>query len=258
MSSGGTRLDVVRSGEGRNLVLLHSLLSDRSAFDRIAPRLAAERRLWLVDLPGFGASAPAGPALEDIADRIAAELPKLGLSGETDLLGNGFGGFVSVALAVRHGRLFDRLVLVDTGAAIPPEGKGAFEAMAARVEAQGMEAILETALQRMFPDDFLAVHPEIAEERKASLRAARPEHFAAACRALARFDARGALAGIRNPTLVMVGLRDTATPPALSRELAAGIPGAALVELPHCGHSPHIQDPEGFWRTIKPFLQLAG
>ena len=258
MSSGGTRLDVVRSGEGRNLVLLHSLLSDRSAFDRIAPRLAAERRLWLVDLPGFGASAPAGPTLEDIADRIAAELPKLGLSGETDLLGNGFGGFVSVALAVRHGRLFDRLVLVDTGAAIPPEGKGAFEAMAARVEAQGMEAILETALQRMFPDDFLAVHPEIAEERKASLRAARPEHFAAACRALARFDARGALAGIRNPTLVMVGLRDTATPPALSRELAAGIPGAALVELPHCGHSPHIQDPEGFWRTIKPFLQLAG
>jgi len=258
MSSGGTRLDVVRSGEGRNLVLLHSLLSDRSAFDRIAPRLAAERRLWLVDLPGFGASAPAGPTLEDIADRIAAELPKLGLSGETDLLGNGFGGFVSVALAVRHGRLFDRLVLVDTGAAIPPEGKGAFEAMAARVEAQGMEAILETALQRMFPDDFLAVHPEIAEERKASLRAARPEHFAAACRALARFDARGALAGIRNPTLVVVGLRDTATPPALSRELAAGIPGAALVELPHCGHSPHIQDPEGFWRTIKPFLQLAG
>lgn len=258
MSSGATRLDVAETGKGRDLVLLHSLLSDRSAFGRIAPRLAAERRLWLVNLPGFGASAPAGPALEDVADRIAVELPKLGLAGPADLLGNGFGGFVAVALAVRHGRLFDRLVLVDTGAAIPPEGKGAFHSMAARVESEGMEAILETALQRMFPEDFLAAHPEIAAERKASLRAARPEHFAAACRALAGFDARAALAGIRNPTLVVVGLRDTATPPALSRELAAGIPGAALVELPQCGHSPHIQDPEGFWQAIKPFLHLEG
>src|SRR5216683_369995 len=95
----------------RGLVLLHSLLSDRTAFDRIAPRLALERRLWLVNLPGFGASAPAGPGLEDFADRIASELPKLGLSAKADLLGNGFGGFVSVALAVRHARLFDRLVL---------------------------------------------------------------------------------------------------------------------------------------------------
>ncbi len=162
-----------------------------------------------------------------------------------------------MALAVRHGKLFDRLVLVDTGAAIPPEGKAAFHAMAERVESQGMEAILAVALQRMFPDDFLAAHPEIAEERKASLRAARPEYFAAACRALARFDRRAALAAIRNPTLVVVGLRDTATPPALSQELAAGIPGASLVELPHCGHSPHIQDPEGFWQAIKPFLHLA-
>ncbi len=253
-----TSLDVLRMGEGRDIVLLHSLLSDRTAFDRIAPRLATERQVWLVNLPGFGKSAPPGAAIEDFADRIAAELPRQGLSAKADLLGNGFGGFVAVALAVRHGHLLDRLVLVDTGAAIPPDGKGAFHAMAQRVESGGMEAILATALQRMFPEDFLAAHPEIAEERKASLRAADPARFAAACRALAQFDQRDGLAAIRNPTLVVVGLRDTATPPALSRELAAGIPGAELAELAHCGHSPHIQDPEGFWQTIKPFLGLAG
>src|SRR5205807_4031463 len=106
MASHNTTLDIVKMdpsvGGGRDLVLLHSLLSDRTAFDRIAPRLALERRLWLVNLPGFGASGPAGPGLEDFADRIASELPKLGLSAQADLLGNGFGGFVSVAPAVRH------------------------------------------------------------------------------------------------------------------------------------------------------------
>ena len=258
MTSDTSLLDVVQMGKGRNLVLLHSLLSDRTAFDRIAPRLAVERRVWLVNLPGFGASAPAGPGLAQMADRIAEQLPKLGLSGKADLLGNGFGGFISVELAVRHGGLFERLVLVDTGAAIPAQGQGAFHAMAQKVEDGGMEAVLATALQRMFPDDFLAAHPAIAEERKASLRAAKPEHFAAACRALARFDRCAELGTIRNPTLVVVGLRDTATPPALSYELATGMPGAALVELPACGHSPHIQDPEGFWQAIKPFLQLTG
>jgi 3-oxoadipate enol-lactonase len=262
MAAHNSTLDIVMMGQpkdgSRDLVLLHSLLSDRTAFDRIAPRLALERRLWLVNLPGFGASAPAGPGLEDFADRIASELPKLGLSAKADLLGNGFGGFVSVALAVRHARLFDRLVLVDTGAAIPLQGKAAFAAMAERVETGGMEAVLAMALQRMLPDDFLAANPAIAEERKASLRAANPAHFAGACRALARFDMRAELAGIRHPALVVVGLRDTATPPALSHELAEGISGARLVELPDCGHSPHIQDPQGFWQAIKPFLDLKG
>jgi 3-oxoadipate enol-lactonase len=258
MSSDKSTLDVVRTGTGRDLVLLHSLLSDRTAFDRIAPRLAAERRVWLVNLPGFGASAPAGPDLGDLANHLASELTKLGLPDDADLLGNGFGGFVAVALAIGHGRQFDRLVLVDTGAAIPPQGKAAFETMAQRVETGGMEAVLDMALQRMFPENFLAAHPEIAEERRASLRATRPQHFVAACRALARFDARAALASISNPTLVVVGLRDTATPPALSYELADGIAGARLFELPHCGHSPHIQDPDGFWRAIKPFLELQG
>src|SRR4030088_1437840 len=101
MTSDNSPLDVVQMGKGRKLVLLHSLLSDRTAFDCIAPRLAPARRVWLVNLPGFGASAPAGPGLEQMADRIAEQLPKLGLAGDADLLGNGFGGLVSVGLAVR-------------------------------------------------------------------------------------------------------------------------------------------------------------
>jgi hypothetical protein len=40
MTSDKSTLDVVQMGRGRDLVLLHSLLSDRTAFDRIAPRLA--------------------------------------------------------------------------------------------------------------------------------------------------------------------------------------------------------------------------
>lgn len=254
-----TGLDVIETGSGRAIVLLHSLLSDRGAFDRVTPRLARQRRVLLVDLPGFGNSAPAGPRLENFADRIADNFARLALKPSgTDVLGNGFGGFIAVALAVRHGIKFDKLVLVDTGAAIPNAGKPAFHKIAALVEGGGMEAVVDAALARMFPPDFLATHPHIGEERRSALRRMNPEYFSVACRALAALDLRDAITSIRNPTLVVVGLKDTATPPALSHELAAKIPGARLVELPHCGHSPHIQDPDGFWTAIKPFLELKG
>ncbi|HWO03258.1 MAG TPA: hypothetical protein VNQ54_00605, partial [Methylomirabilota bacterium] len=56
-------------------------------------------------------------------------------------------------------------------------------------------------------------------------------------------DLRPALAAIASPTLVVVGALDVTTPPALARELAAGIRGAALVEIPACAHCPPIEKP---------------
>src|SRR5258708_5886666 len=60
MTSDKSTLDVVQMGRGRDLVLLHSLLSDRTAFDRIAPRLANERRVWLVHRAGIDPQSHAG------------------------------------------------------------------------------------------------------------------------------------------------------------------------------------------------------
>jgi len=55
---------------------------------------------------------------------------------------------------------------------------------------------------------------------------------------------------------VVVGALDAATPPALARELASGIPGAKLLELPGCGHCPPLQQPAELVAAIAPFLGL--
>src|SRR5208282_6941418 len=98
----GGALDVVSSGSGPDLVLLHSLLIDRSAYARVAPALARRYRVHLVALPGFDGSSACGPAVEDYADRVADGLRALPLGEGAALLGNGFGGFVALALAARH------------------------------------------------------------------------------------------------------------------------------------------------------------
>jgi len=217
--------------------------------------LGRGRRLTLVNLPGFGASAPAGPAIEDYADRVALLFPALGLKPETtDVLAMSFGGFVGLALAARDGHLFRRLVLVDTAAAFPEPAKAPLRAMAERALRDGMGAVVETALGRMFTEPFIAAHPDIVAARSEVLRRARPEHFATACRALADLDLRPVLGKIANATLVIVGALDVTTPPALARELTAGVDGARLVEIPDCAHCPPIEKPEEFARTAGNFL----
>lgn len=256
VSAGDAEFDVIQVGQGRrDLVLLHSLLTDRTVFDQVVPALARGRRLTLPNLPGFGASSPAGPSIEDYADRVARLFTALGLApGRTDLLAMSFGGFVGTALAGRQGHLFDRLILVDTAAAFPEAAKGPLRVMADRALADGMRAVVGTAIRRMFTEAFIAAHPDTIAARTEVLLQARPEHFATACRALADLDLRPVLGKIRNRTLVVVGALDATTPPALARELAAGIPDARLVEIADCAHCPPIERPEAFARVVTEFL----
>lgn len=215
----------------------------------------ARRQATLVNLPGFGASSPAGPAIEDYADRMADLFPTLRLVPETtDLVAMSFGGFVGISLAARHGRLFDRLALVDTAAAFPDPAKAPLRGMAERALSQGMPSIVDTALRRMFTDGFITANPDTVAACTEVLRRARPAHFATACRALASLDLRPVLGTIRNPTLIVVGALDVTTPPALAFELQAGIPGARLVEIPDCAHCPPLEKPEQVVRALDDFL----
>jgi pimeloyl-ACP methyl ester carboxylesterase len=258
LRQGGAELDFEEAGQGKDLLLLHSLLTDRGSFAPVVPVLAKTRRVLLLALPGFARSTPAGPSIEDYADRVATFLPSLSPRGRPDVIANGFGGVIALALAARHGDRIGRLVLCDTAASFPESGRVPFRNMAAAVEKAGMAAIVDTAVKRIFTPDHLERHPEAAGERKEVLLRTDPVHFAAACRALATVDLRPLLGAIANPTLVVVGTLDSATPPELARELAAGIRGATLREIPDCGHCPPLQEPEKFLAAVRDFLDLPG
>lgn len=251
----GADLEFVQTGTGRDLVLLHSLLTDRSAFDLVTPQLAKTRRLALVNLPGYGASGPAGEDVESYADRIAALIAALRLPRQTDVLGNGFGGFIAVALATRHGAIFDRLIVADALATFPEPAKQPLRNLAAKVAQEGMAGALDIAIRRMFPEAFIAAHPQVVSERRRALeKEADAMCFQRACLALAKLDFTPVLGKIRNPTLVMAGALDQTTPPALARALANGIPGAKFLEIPGCGHCPQIENPRVFIDAVNAFL----
>jgi pimeloyl-ACP methyl ester carboxylesterase len=61
---------------------------------------------------------------------------------------------------------------------------------------------------------------------------------------MGRPDSRPGLGAIKCPTLVLVGDDDQATPPELSREIAAGIAESRLVVIADSGHLSTLEQPE--------------
>ena len=141
------RVSYAETGSGPVRLVLHSLLTDRGAFDRVAERLGG--RFIAMDLPGFGATDTAGPDIDEYAHRVGALIETLDLDRPT-LIGNGLGAFVALGTAIRHGDLVGRVLLVGCGAGFPEPAKSAFTNMIEAVEHGGIEAVIPIALRRIF------------------------------------------------------------------------------------------------------------
>jgi 3-oxoadipate enol-lactonase len=238
-------------------LLLHSLLTDRDAFDPIIPALSVHWRVHKIDLPGFGQSSRCEPAIDSFADSIEALLAVGGFDPRTTaMLGNGFGAFVALGAAIRHPASFGRLVLIGCGTGFGAAGQ-VFEAMAAKVATGGMEAVVDIALRRIFTEHYLADHPAEATRRSEVLLRTDPEAFTLACRALQTVDYASWVSQVRNPTFIVTGSEDQATPPPMGQRLAELMPVASFHLLPGLAHAPQLQDPEALLGVVGSFLGLG-
>jgi len=258
VSFSGTPVEYEQTRPRPDLLLLHSLHTDLTAFEPVLPGLAQRYRVTRVNLPGYGASSPAPPdSVLEYADFVGSCLNSLALPRvTTTVFGNGLGALIGLELAIADGNRFDRLIVAGAVATFPAEAKAQLLAMAEKVRKKGMSAALDDAIARVFPPDFAAANPEIVSARKAKLGRVDAECFAHACVALARLDLRPQLAKIHKPTLVLCGALDQTTPAALARELAQAIPGATYQEIPGCGHCPMLEQPATLVELVHAFMAM--
>ncbi len=257
LSAGRGALTAARTGSGGDIAILQSFLADRHAFDPVLPKLAEHHRVTLFNLPGFhGSQSPVLALMDAYVASIQDGFQEFGLSPDTVLIGNGFGGTVALAFALAHPESIAKLVVCDAAAQFPPQGKDQFAAMAQKVADGGLGSIAEIAAKRVFSPGYLAAHPEKIEERKAVLLGIEPAAFQAACRILQETDLLPLLHHLRVPTLVVCGSEDQATPPALNKQIAEGVAGALYIELAGCGHCPPLEQPDKFLDAIREFVGL--
>ncbi|WP_270934151.1 alpha/beta fold hydrolase [Falsiroseomonas oryzae] len=226
------------------VALLHSLALDGGMWEGVAAALAGRARVLALDCRGHGASgrAPGPYTTAQCADDLADVLDALGWHAAT-VAGCSMGGCIAQDFAARHAARVQGLVLIDTTAWYGPGAPAAWQARADTALGQGLAALRPFQAERWFAASFNAANPAALERWLDVFTSNDVRCYAAACAMLGAADLRPLLPRITAPTVVMVGEQDGATPPAMARELAAGIAGARLQVIPEAKHLSPIEKP---------------
>lgn len=241
--------------DGPVLVLSASLGCDARVWSPLLPHLPGHLRVICYDHRGHGASpAPDGPyTMGQLVRDTESMLDGLGV-GACVFLGQGLGGLIAQALAIKRPDLVRALVLSGTGARL--DTAAIWDARAHLVQAQGMAAIAAHTLKGWFTPAF-AHSPEGDVWRK-MLLSCPPQGWAGCARAIAGSDFYTTTSRLTLPTLGLTGDRDALTPPDLVRETTELVAGSHFAILRRAGHLAHIEQPEGFAQRLTGFLRDNG
>ena len=138
------------------LVLLNSIGTDLSLWDRTVPLLLPAFRLLRIDMRGSGGSdAPNGDyTLPMLASDVAAIMDDAGVA-RAAIAGVSLGGMVAMQLALDDPERVSALALICTSATMDA---AAWDARIATVRAQGTAAIVEMGVGRFRSRGFPPLH----------------------------------------------------------------------------------------------------
>lgn len=213
----------------------------------LVPGLGCTSEVWSGQVPGLWSRGPVTLANHLHGDSIAAMATSILATAPPRfaLAGISMGGYIVLEIWRQAPERVRGLALVDTRA--DPDSP---EATAKRRDAVALaqSGKFRQVLLNAFP---LAVHPDHVDSaplRDLHLRmslASGVDAYANHQQAIiTRPDSRGDLSTITVPTTIIVGDSDRLTPPELSKEMAAAIPGATLELIPEAGHLALVEQPE--------------
>jgi pimeloyl-ACP methyl ester carboxylesterase len=245
------------------VVMLHGLNNSRFSWSCVAPFLARDRRVFLLDLPGHGDSdrPDLGYELEWYARTVARWLEKAGIE-RADVVGHSFGGGVAQMLLLECPARVRRLVLIASG------GLGKDVGVLLRL------ASLPYLVER-FGQPFMALGAKLVLreirgklEAKEIARLVRFNSLPGSARAFARtvrnvIDWRGQRHSFLHrahevkklpPVLLLWGDKDNLIPIQQGREFARRLQGSLLRVFEGCGHFLHNEAPAEVARAVVDFF----
>lgn len=247
------------------VVFLHGLNDSHLTWKEIAPELAQDRRVLVLDLPGHGLSdrPDAGYELEWYSRLVAGWIEALELP-PVDIVGHSLGGGVALMLLRQCRPRIRRLVLAAPG------GLGKEIAFVLRLAA--LPGIVEHLGQPFMAfGTWLTLgrwrltlpSRHIADVKAMNARPGTARAFARTVRGLIgwRGQRHSFLRHVHEldalpPIVVLWGDRDAIVPIAHGKALLRAVEGASLVELAGCGHYLHHDDPRAFLLAVRRALDV--
>lgn len=189
-------------------------------------------------------------SLAAMAGRILAEAPPV-----FAVAGLSMGGYLTFELLRQAPERIDRAAFLNSSA----RADDAVQArrrrgLAIAVEIGQFKGVTRKALPGIVAEANVEL-PGLAETVMTMTERVGRDAFRRQQRALlGRIDSRPGLAAIDVPVLVIGGAQDRLTPPALSEEIAAGIPGARLEILDPAGHLTPLEQPARVSELMRDWL----
>ncbi len=229
---------VAGDARGEAVLLIHGLSGSSRWWHRNIDALAAQYRVLVPDVIGFGRTRCPGklPTPGEIGTVLAEWLDETGHS-RAHVVGHSMGGQIAIHLAARHPQRVARLVLV-AAAGIP--------------RPVSMPQLARFALGVVPPTRW--GDPLFFSTIVSDALAAGPHSLVQAFGNILRDDVRPLLPKIEARTLLVWGERDPLVPVAHARIMREAIPRAELVRLPRAGHNVMVDQPEAFNRVVLGFL----
>lgn len=215
---------------GSRLLLLHPVGQDGACWRWLELEHLAELA-FTPDLPGHGSNRTRPTTLAATADEVAGEL-----DGELDVVGVAMGAMVAQHVLLRHPeRVRSAILFCAHGSA----NASVYEERARAAAALGMEAVLDSTLERWFTPAAMAAtgHPGVAYARE-QLLSMDSAAYAASWRAMGAHQTLDALTAVSRPVTVVAGALDKAISVGEGCRLQEWIPRSRfeVIEAPHMAH----------------------
>ena len=261
----GLRIHYHEVGSGPNLICLHGAGPGATAWSNFKGNidvLAAEYRVFLVDMPQFGKSSKpliTGPRLTAFTAMIEAFMSAASIE-RAHFIGNSFGGQVSLKMAIdAPQRVLSVTIIGSTPVAIsamspmPSEGvrliANYYRGTGASLEK--LRYLLTTLVYdaSFLTDDILqeryetSLDPELIEVNTGP----RPEYE----------DLTPDFKKITAPTLIVWGAEDRAGPIDIGLFMTRAIPNARMHVFNKCGHWAQVEKAAEFNELVLAFLKRA-
>jgi 3-oxoadipate enol-lactonase len=250
----GVRHHYVSKGEGPPVVLLHALGGSLHTWYGVTENLSLNHHVVALDLRGHGRSdgSSGSFSIQTFADDVAALIAALELPAVT-LVGHSLGTLVAQHLAVTKPELVDNLVLLGGISWFEPPVRKAYEERADKVEAEGMDAIVDEWLPGALAPRTHAKLPQLSGLLRDVFLRNDPKSYAKTCRALAKAP-KIPREQIGQPSLLLVGDHDRSTPMAMTEEIHAEIPVSRVRVVPAAAHWAQLEQPDVIAAALLEFL----
>lgn len=255
-SVGAVGIIDVGGGPATPILFLHGVGSDKSVWQPQLDFFCGQRRALAIDYPGYGESDPRdGATRDDFARAALAVLDALDID-QAHICGLSLGGVVAIAMHRLARERCAALILADTFA-VHPDGQAIHDRSVAASHAMSMGDLAAARAPMLLG---AAATDAMRAEVVATMGRIDADAYRKGAAAVWLADQCREVADISVPTLVLVGIEDTITPPALSLDLATlarsapARPRVEYVELADAGHLANLEQPEAFNHAVLAFL----